>query len=255
MSQDIQAVSAAFKVIGEATGWQVVGAIAAAGTVAMAILQVVKELTPLRRYFQRWWIRGWIAARVDEFNRRRQSKGVDSTTLTAATAGKTEMLLVELSTGGDDRAFYELPIEQMIAQMNAAVQITLDYPKRYYDLLVIVSEGADPDDVAIVITSSPTGTRAKKAQPSQHYLEARTRVSHRIQRNLDAIQISLGNRWQFCMQFTALVLSTLMLEAAVLSVAGATIGTVVIALLIGMVGGYLAPVTRDLVAALQTLRK
>lgn len=255
MSQDIQAVSAAFKVIGEATGWQVVGAIAAAGTVAMAILQVVKELTPLRRYFQRWWIRGWIAARVDEFNRRRQSKGVDSTTLTPATAGKTEMLLIELSTGGDDRAFYELPIEQMVAQMNAAVQITLDYPKRYYDLLVIVSEGADPDDVATVITSSPTGTRAKKAQPSQHYLEARTRVSHRIQRNLDAIQISLGNRWQFCMQFTALVLSTLMLEAAVLSVAGATIGTVVIALLIGMVGGYLAPVTRDLVAALQTLRK
>ena len=45
MSQDIQAVSAAFKVIGEAAGWQVVGAIAAAGTIAMAILQVVKELT------------------------------------------------------------------------------------------------------------------------------------------------------------------------------------------------------------------
>lgn len=255
MSQDIQAVSAAFKVIGEATGWQVVGAIAAAGTIAMAILQVVKELTPLRRYFQRWWIKSWIAARVDEFNRRRQSKGVDSTALTEATAEKTEMLLVELSTGGDDRAFYELPIEQMVAQMNAAVQITLDYPKRYYDLLVIVSEGAALDDVATVITSSPTGTRAKKAPPSQHYLEARTRVSHRIQRNLDAIQISLGNRWQFCMQLTALLLSTLMLEAAVLSVAGTTIGTVVIALLIGIVGGYLAPVTRDLVAALQTLRK
>ena len=57
------------------------------------------------------------------------------------------------------------------------------------------------------------------------------------------------------MQLTVLVLSTAMLEAAVLSIAGVTFGTVLIALAIGIVGGYLAPVTRDLVAALQTLRK
>lgn len=255
MNQDIKAVSDALKLIGDATGWEMVGAVTAAGTIAMALLQVVKNLTPLRRIFQRWWISGWIAAHVASFNRTRQGKDVDRTSLPSVSAENTQMLLVELATGGDERAFYELAIEQMVAQMNAAVQITLDYPKQYYDLLVVMSEGAEPDDVATVVTGSPTGTHAKKAPPSKNYLEARARVSHRIQRNLDAIQISLGNRWQFCMQLTALALSTLMLEAAVLSVAGATTGTFLIALLIGVVGGYLAPVTRDLVAALQTLRK
>ncbi len=255
MSQDIKAVSDAIKLIGDATGWQLVGAVTAAGTIAMAILQVVKDLTPLRRSFQRWWISGWIAAHVASFNGARQGKGVERTALPSVSAEKTQMVLVELATGGDDRAFYELAIEQMVAQMNAAVQITLDYPKQYYDLLAVMSEGAELDDVATVITGSPTGTHARKTHLSKDYLEARARVSHRIQRNLDAIQISLGNRWQFCMQLTALALSTLMLEAAVLYVAGTTTGTFLIALLIGIVGGYLAPVTRDLVAALQTLRK
>lgn len=255
MNQDIKAVSDAVKLIGDATGWQMVGAVTAAGTIAMAILQVVKDLTPLRRIFQRWWISGWIAAHVASFNRIRQGKGVDQTALPSVSAEKTQMVLVALATGGDERAFYELAIEQMVAQMNAAVQITLDYPKRFYDLLAVMSEGSELDDVATIVTKSPTGTRAKKASPSGDYLEARARVSHRIQRNLDAIQISLGSRWQFCMQLTALALSTLLLEVAVLSVAGATAGTFLIALLIGVVGGYLAPVTRDLVAALQTLRK
>jgi len=255
MNADFQAVSNAIKLIGEATGWQVVGAVTAAGTIAMAFLQVVKDLTPLRRGFQHWWMSGWIASHTAEFNRTRQGKGVDRDTLPRISDGTAGTLLVELATGGDERAFYELAIEQMVAQMNAAVQITLDYPKQYYDLLAVMSEGADLDDVATVISDSPTGSRAKKAPPSGDYLEARARVSHRVQRNLDAIQISLGNRWQFFMQLLALTLSTLLLEVAILSVAGATFGTILIALVIGVVGGYLAPVTRDLVAALQTLRK
>jgi hypothetical protein len=57
------------------------------------------------------------------------------------------------------------------------------------------------------------------------------------------------------MQLIALVLSTALLEGAILSVAGATVGTALIGLVIGVVGGYLAPVSRDLVAALQSLRK
>ena len=255
MNVDIKAVSDAIKLIGEATGWQLVAAVTAAGTIAMAFLQVIKDLTPLRRYFQWWWLSHWILAHVQSFNQNRQGKDVDRKTLPEVSVAAAQNRLVELATGGDSKAFYELAIEQMVAQMNAAVQITLDYPKEYCDLLVVISEGADLDDVATVIAASPTGARAKKAAPSGDYLEARARVSHRIQRNLDAIQISMGNRWQFWMQVTALVLSVALLEIAVLSVAGATALTALIALVIGIVGGYLAPVTRDLVAALQTLRK
>jgi hypothetical protein len=251
----IDAVTKAITAIGNATGWQLVGAVTAAGTISMAFLQLVKDLAPIRRVFQRHWITRWVAQHAEDYNRDRKQKGADKNAPPEVSPDKAQTLLVELATGGDDHAFYELAIEQMVAQMNAAVQITLDYPKQYSDLLVVISEGAELDDVSAVISHSPTGARGKRTAPGGDYLEARARVSHRIQRNLDAIQISLGSRWRFCMQLTALVLSTTLLEGAVLSVAGPNLGTALIALLIGIVGGYLAPVTRDLVAALQTLRK
>jgi hypothetical protein len=197
----------------------------------------------------------WIGQHAGAFNQSLQQEKADDHALSDVSPESAQTLLVELATGGDDRAFYELAIEQMVAQMNAAVQITLDYPKLYRDLLVVMSQGAALDDVIAVLSHSPTGTRGKRTPPQDEYLEARARVSHRIQRNLDAIQISLGSRWRFYMQLIALVLSTALLEGAILSVAGATVGTALIGLVIGVVGGYLAPVSRDLVAALQSLRK
>ena len=155
----IDAVTQAIIRIGNATGWQLVGAVTAAGTISMALLQVLKDLTPIRRAFQRSWIMHWIGAHADSYNKNR---GTDRRGLPEASADKAQDLLIALATGGDGRAFYELSIEQMVAQMNAAVQITLDYPKPYSDLLVVMSAGADIADVAAVIAQSPAATRAKK---------------------------------------------------------------------------------------------
>jgi hypothetical protein len=254
MQGDLKALTDAIVAIGSISTWQIVGVVTAAGTIAMAMLQLVKDLTPLRREFQRWWLQGWIAAHVDAFNRHRQSKAADKKALPAVSAGTAETLLIELATGGDDRAFYELAVEQMVAQMNAAVQIMLDYPKKYCDLLVVLSEGADLNDVSAVISQSPEA-KARKTAPSAEYLEARTRVSHRVQRNLDAVQIALGSRWRFWMQTTAIVLSVLLLELGVILFGGARLGALLLAIPIGILGGYLAPVARDVVATLQTLRK
>jgi len=40
------------------------GALAIAGTLAMAILQVFKELTPIRRAYQRKWLVVWFEKRA-----------------------------------------------------------------------------------------------------------------------------------------------------------------------------------------------
>jgi|PersoiStandDraft_1058852.scaffolds.fasta_scaffold19366_2 hypothetical protein len=239
MNDGIAAFGNAIQKLASISGWQIVGAITAAGTIAMALLQLVKELTPIRRSYQRYWMRSWIKAHAKDLS-----------------PSKAEVLLVELSTGGAENAFYELPIEQLVGQMNAAVQITLDYPKKYHDLLFILAEGADPKDINSIISKSPEGSRTKTG-PSNEYLEARTRVSHRIQRNLDAIQIALGSRWKFWMQIIAITLSTLLIEGAVIAANSGSvqISTMLLALPVAILGGYFAPVTRDLVAALQTLRK
>lgn len=239
MIDDINALLAAVQKLAGISTWQIIGVITAAGTIAMAMLQLVKELTPIRRAYQRHWMRAWIKAHAK-----------------SASPLKAETLLIELSTGGAEKAFYELTIEQLVGQMNAAVQITLDYPKKYSDLLFVLAEGADPKDIHSMVSKSPEGSRTKSG-PSNEYLEARTRVGHRIQRNLDAIQIALGSRWKFWMQIIAVTLSTLLIEGATIAANSGSVrmGAVLLALPIGILGGYFAPVTRDLVAALQTLRK
>ena len=254
MDQAFKTLADAIAGIGNIATWQSVGVISAAGTLAMAILQLIKDLTPIRRGYQRQWLRKWIAQHASDFNNTLKAAAIRSDALPQAAPAQAEFLLIELATGGDDRAFYELAIEQMVAQMNAAVQITLDYPAKYRELLVVLSEGADISDVAAVVNQSPEG-KTRKATPTKDYLEARTRVGHRIQRNLDAVQIALGSRWQFWMQTMAVILSILVLEAGVLMVVGPNPSAMLLAVPVGVLGGYLAPVARDLVAALQTLRK
>jgi hypothetical protein len=241
-------INAAFQALGSISSWQIIGAITAAGTVAMAILQLIKDLTPLRRIYQRFWLRRWISNHAKTHTRK-------TTASNEKAAAEAHASLIRLATGGSEDAFYELAAEQLVAQMNAAVLITLDYPKTHRDLLETLAHGADPEDVTRTITGVPKFSRRETAGPAPNYLEARNRVSHQIQRNLDAIQISMSSRWKFWMQVSSIVLSTLVLEAALIATAGANGTVLVTALIIGIAGGYFAPVSRDLVAALQTLRK
>jgi hypothetical protein len=235
-------IARAFENIAAVAEWRIVGALVAAGVVAMAILQVIKELTPIRRAFQRQWVGRWIAARCEGFNK---NPGVQS-----IGPGGAETDLIDLATGGDDRAFFDLAAEQLIAQMNAAAQAALDYPGKHRDLLAMISEGVEVADIEAVLAYVP---RAEESPP-QEYLDARNRVGNRIQRNLDGMQISLSSRWQFWMQGAALLITVIIIEVAIVGAGSATFGAMVLGVPIGIVGGYIAPVARDLVAALRSLR-
>jgi len=138
-----------------------------------------------------------------------------------------------------------------VAQMNAAAQAALDYPRRHAGLLEVLARGADPADLNAVAATPETEAARKE------YMEARSRVGHRIQRNLDGFQISLSARWRWLMQLVAIAGTVLLVEIAVFGFAAikANTATVLVAGLLGLAGGYLAPVTRDIVAAVQSLRK
>ena len=71
-------------------------------------------------------------------------------------------------------------------------------------------------------------------------------------RNLDGARLALSNRWKLWMQLTALALTVVAVEAVVWRTYD--VGTYVLAIVVGIVGGYIAPVARDLLAALQRLR-
>lgn len=231
------------------------GALAIAGTLAMAILQVIKELTPVRAGYQRRWLERWFRARAQNFtvNATKTDSREAFKKYLPINAEEAQRSLVGLATGGEADAFYDLPIEQVVAQMNAAAQIALEYPKIHFPLLAVLSEGADIRDVAR-IAASPEATSRKTPEPG--FLDARNRVGNRIQRNLDGIQIAFGNRWRRLLQLTAIGLTIVFIELAIFTkVDNYGLLTFVVGVALGVVGGYLAPVTRDLVAALQNLRK
>jgi hypothetical protein len=227
-------VADALSGLGAGTTSEAILAVAGAGVIAAAVVQLAKELTPLRRWYQERWLGGWIL------------RHATSTSVLCA-----EKQLVHLATGNCSHAFYELPAEEMALHINQAGQITLDAPSDYDCLIRVLAHGMDPTDLATLL-------QGPIAAGSQPYFDARNRVARRIQRNVEGLRLGLGRDWRFWMHIVSVLLTTLAVTG---TVAYGTYGTnwywsaVLLSVPIGVVGGYFAPITHDLVKALEKLRK
>jgi hypothetical protein len=223
-------------------------AVAAVGVLAMAILQTLKDMLPLRQWFQRYWVNDWLKKRV----------GTD-----AKIGKEAEIDLIRLATDGNDKAFYDLPIEQLCGQMNAAAQAVLDNPKDHEALLRSLAKNANAADIKQVM-DPPVEIRRSRADLNDaekmifdSYVDARNRVTHQVQRAIDALQVSAGFRWKHLLQISSILLSAFIAGMAVFLYGGIPefSAKLVATLVVAVLGGFLAPVARDLVASLQQLRK
>ncbi len=222
------------------------------GLLSMALIQVFKDLLPVRRWFQRYWVRQWLE--------RRLSGG----RLEPSHIEKVEFDLVQLATDGDSKSFYDLPIEQLCGQLNAAAQAVLDHPREHEVLLRCLAAKASSEDVAKVLECSAmyreqSGTKLEGPDRSAftNCVDARNRVAHQIQRAIDALQLSAGNRWKLWIQIFSIGLSGIIALAGV-SFFGDVSGElkrIEITVAIAILGGFFAPVARDLIAGLQSVRK
>ena len=213
--------------------------IAAVGLLAMALLQSVKDMLPVRRWFHRAFVRAWL-----------EHKARDAAHANARPdAGAALVDLVALATTGDAHALFDLPIEQLCGQASAAAAASLDYPARHEDLLRCLAASADPRDVQRVLDArEQEASDVDSARAA--LLDARTRVMHQVQRSIDALQISAGFRWKWYMQLAALGFSFVLAVAAVLTAGSADArGRDLMTIIpLGLAGGFLAPVARDLIA-------
>ena len=239
-------------------------AMAAVGVLSMAVIQAIKDTSPVRHAFQKRFLRRWLLRRTEN---KFGSKGIHGLrdplrrlppgAPGLAQVSTAEEDLVRLATGGDDMAFYDLAIEQLCGQMNAAAQLALEYPQRHKELLSLLAAQAKPEDLSLVLNPPPFEP-GKEADPKVgEYRDARNRVSHHIQRSIDGLQIAAGFRWKFYLQIVSFIASFLIAFMALLMSSQTKFGlnTLVTALLVGIVAGFVAPIARDLVAALQQLRK
>lgn len=94
------------------------------------------------------------------------------------------------------------------------------------------------------------------AQSYQNYVDARGRVAHQVQRSIDAVQIAIGSDWKCSLQAAAFIVSFAVAFLGIWLESGdTTLLKLATGSITGLFAGFLAPVARDLVAALESLRK
>jgi hypothetical protein len=236
--------------LNEITGWVKTWAIplAAIGAVSMALLQIAKNVLPLRRSFQRRHLCKWLG------NRNQAN----------ANAARAIEDLIILAAAGDDQSFYDSPIEQLCGQIKGAVPVILDYPKLHRDLLYCLASEADEKDiqrlldppaVEIFLKGAHQST-AEEKQAIAEFAAAKNRVGAQVRCSVDAIQSSISFRWKYWLQLASIATSAIIGIVALYSGTSPEHAppTIEAAVIIGILSGTLAPVARDLIAAVEKWR-
>ena len=274
------------------TGWIKDWAVllAAIGALSMALLQTAKNLFPLRTRFQERKFRQWLNANArkstvgegpdagDEKTNPNQPD-VQNSNAEYTKAQPTlieshgndigqidpEQDLINLVASGNAKAFYDLPIEQLCDQIKSVASVILDYPELHRDLLWCLASQAEPSDVELVLSPPPPELFSKRADQSSEeeklavrkYSAAKTRLAVQVRCSVDAIQTSIGFSWKRWLQWASVILSAILGGVApLLGVVPKhdffkSVGYIIF---VGLISGFLAPFSRDLVAAAEKWR-
>lgn len=259
------------------------------GLLSMVVLQTFKDLLPWRQWFQRRWMVRWLAQGMPAFREVEKKTHLPNAEKVPSVAAFCKSVtgvpkefppfsdseaviaaledLVNLATAGDEKAFFELPIEQLCGQTNAALQLALDHPLNHVALIWCLGHLTQSEDLDAVLTP-PTETlrMAQKDMEDKHrqvlddYANARVRLSHQLQRAIDGFQVATGTRWKLIFQMASIGIS-LVLAVVAMYFAGTEyfsekpVEAVLTCVGIGLAAGFIGPVSRDLLSALQGLKK
>ncbi len=223
--------------------------LAGVGVLTMAVLQLLKELLPVRRWYQQYQFRKWLGERIRKV-RLSQSKHYEPEGLRIRDQAYEDIL--KLSMSGDEKALFELPPGQLVGQMGIASQLVLDHPEQYESAFTALTVMAEKDDIGVLQNGLIVLPEDK-----MRYTDARNRVAAQIQRSLDQIQIIITRKWKRAMHWVSVLVSGIILYATVKIfnpsvIDDANEGMIWIAITI--VGAFIAPVAHDMVSTLKKFR-
>lgn len=177
-------------------------------------------------------------------------------------AGKT---YIGLLLGRGYPFVYDLPLEQLAAQVVLAAELALDKPKEFSDLLLCVVgvEGVEDLatayslDAAILVTSEPEQAKQTTLRDAQ----ARAALARIIQRRCDSFQIEVGGRWRRDLRLVVTVCSVIFACLIALSGLGRQTPLIVwgsyfvYAVFGGLLAAFLSMLLRDVTAVIEGRRK
>jgi len=123
-----------------------------------------------------------------------------------------------MATSGNAKTLFRLPLEKLCGQIAAVAQVVLEKPEgEGHKSVLRVLAGRDEEIqrrvdrlIGLDEYSDDSSTSSNKIE-SDDEAELRGRLSHAIQRNIDAFQTATGYRWRFYVQAALLVFSGIML--------------------------------------------
>jgi len=230
--------------------------LAGIGLLVMAVIQLLKDLAPMREIFQRIVFSRYLADAYREMGLPEPSRS----------DRRGEIVdLARLATAGSVGALFSLPVEKFAGQLNVAMQTVMENPARHASWVRIMARHCDSEDVGNVIDAGRTLSRdvAERGEgqvfaDDSSVIDARSRITNEIQRSIDRIQLLMSHKWQRLLKWVSFVLGFCIIFFGVHHfVPGAFKGAQggAIWFLIAAIGGFLAPVARDLMAALQSVRR
>jgi hypothetical protein len=218
-------------------------ALAALGVLSMSIVQAIKNLIPVKWVFQRyrtqWWLNGHVGEAQSNLGR-------------AIPLDKVEKELVNIGAAGNRKAFYDSDIEGFAKQLAVVGRLAVNYPTNmgryvsYGDLLAVLASNVTKTDLAIVDGTDKTSTL-------QQRLDARNRIQQQLNQGIEGFGLSNTWWWQNGIHVAAFLCSAGITYFAV-RLSSHNVQSPLALLVTALLAGFLAPVARDLVAAIEKLR-
>jgi hypothetical protein len=246
--------------------WAVVGFAAAVGVASAGIIQVGKQMFGVRGIVQRTWVLRWIETRSTEeplwkdWRERHPEISINVTVAALADAQRqlapTELqkaLLGGLSAHELQRVF-DLPVEQLCAQIGAAADLAMSEPQDYAELLLALTGPAWLKEIdSLAPPANVVNGRIVRRRSEDN--TAYALVAQAARAGVDMMQISLGQRWQRGVRWAAIYVSGLLGVAAAFLLHGSVVAQVLLVAAALILGGFFSWLTRDLVAIVERVRR
>lgn len=227
--------------------------LAAIGTLSMAFIELLKGLTAFRRHFHRRELALWMP---DQDCR-------------------SELLV--LAAGGEQNAdvLFDQPTERMLGQIQAASNLSLEYPDRYphtyafftqEDLQLKLMQTSDATNdseswanfatrIAREGFTTDEAQRFKQESEGRAAQQARVRLGNLIARRLDMFQNRTQYRWARLNQLFSIITGATLTAYALSSTNKIdSPRDLFVLLLLSLLAGMLAPFAKDVVAAISGMR-
>jgi len=232
---------------------------AAIGIMTMILIEGIKR--PVRRRFHRRKLVEWLNIDIAEIPQEVSSASTD---------------LLRLIAPRYANDIFGLPSEQLCAQISGAADVLISYPNENKRLLEALAGPEGSGDVATLLelldpdesgslpnqnqltNSASSGGNANVSDDDSALVDARNKVGHRLQSNLDVFQVHVAAAWSELLRSAAIVIAGTLTAVGTFVFGGwvdQPVATLVFVLVVGLIGGFFSSVARDVTALIERLRR